>query len=90
MVQSDPVVDLLRRELRRMSPGVRIESDEIRNAVRDDVLKRDVLEGEGADAARRQVSRAVGRMLRAERMPAAEAPPAPLEDVNELAGDSVA
>jgi hypothetical protein len=90
LIVSDSVVDLLRRELRRLSPDVRIDSDGIRQAIREDVLKRDVLEGEHADAARKQVSRAAGRTLRASKKPGDEAPSQPSEDRQELAQDSVA
>ena len=61
---SDSTLDLLRRESRRISPNVRIEKDEIPQAIQDEVLKRDVLEGEGADAARKRVARSSNRSLR--------------------------
>jgi hypothetical protein len=56
---------VIRRELRRVSPGIRIDSEEIRNALQHDVIKRDVVEGEKADASRKLVSRAANRTLRA-------------------------
>lgn len=65
VVLSDPVLDVIRRELRRVSPDVRIEAAEIADVLRADVIKRDALEGEKADAARRMVSRAANRSLRA-------------------------
>ncbi|MGE3544196.1 MAG: restriction endonuclease subunit R [Kofleriaceae bacterium] len=65
LVLSDPVLDLIRRELRRISPGVKIDTDEIKNVLLNEVLKREVVEGEKADEARRQVARASNRSLRA-------------------------
>jgi len=65
IVLSDPAVEVIRRELRRMSSGIKIELDEIRNVLRGEVLKREVLEGEKADEAKRLVSRAANRALRA-------------------------
>jgi hypothetical protein len=67
VVLSPPVVDVIRRELRRITPNIRIEVEEIGMALRQEVLKRDVLEGEKADAARKLASKASGRALRATR-----------------------
>ena len=60
----DDVLDVIRRELRRTTPGLKVESDEIRAVVTGDVIKREILEGEKAVAAQRQVARAGNRMLR--------------------------
>jgi hypothetical protein len=62
---SDPVLDVVRRELRRVSPDVRIETDQIRKALSEEVLKRDVMEGERADDARKRVAKAGKKTLRA-------------------------
>jgi hypothetical protein len=65
LILSDSTLDVLRREIRRLSPEVRIEISEIRSALEADVIKREVLEGEKADLARKQVAKAAGRPLRA-------------------------
>jgi hypothetical protein len=57
MVLSDPVLAVVRRELRRMSPDVKIEIEEIRSALTEEVIKRDVLEGERADDARKKIAK---------------------------------
>lgn len=64
---TDPVVDVIRRELRRVSPDAKIESDDIVKVLQDDVLKRDVMEGDKAIAAKRIVARAGNRTLRSSR-----------------------
>jgi hypothetical protein len=64
VVLSDAVLDSARRELRRLS-DVKLEIDELREALQQEVLKREVLEGEKADAARKKVSRMAGKALRA-------------------------
>ena len=64
VIVSDQVMEVVRRELRRVNPDVRVEIDELRDVVKGEVIKRDVLEGEQAAAAQRAVSRAAGRMLR--------------------------
>lgn len=65
LVLSDPVLEVLRREIRRLSPDVRVETEEIKSALETDVLKREVLEGEKADVARKRAAKASGRTLRA-------------------------
>jgi hypothetical protein len=65
MVLSDPVLDVLRRELRRVSPDVRIDTEQIKSVLMQEVLKRDVVEGEKAEEARKKVSKAANKALRA-------------------------
>jgi len=64
LILSDSVLDVLRREVRRISPSIRVESEEIKNVLAGDVLKREVLEGEKAEVARKQVAKAAGKALR--------------------------
>ncbi len=64
MVLSDPVLEVVRRELRRVSPDVRIDIDQIRAVLVNEVLKREVMEGDKADEARKKISRAANNSLR--------------------------
>ena len=66
VVLSDAVLESVRRELRRLS-DVKLDLDEIRSALKQEVIKREVAEGEKADAARKKVSRAAGKALRVPR-----------------------
>ncbi len=61
---SEPVVSVVRRELRRLSAAVKIDDDEIRTYLQNDVIKRDVLDGDKALTARKQVARAEKNQLR--------------------------
>lgn len=63
VVLSDPVLDTIRRELRRVSDA-KVELSELREALQLEVIKREVIEGDKADGARKKVSRAAGKMLR--------------------------
>lgn len=65
MILTDPVVDVIRRELRRVSPDVRIESDQIRSVLSSEVIKREVMEGEKAEDARKKIARAANKPIRA-------------------------
>lgn len=62
---SEPVLEVIRRELRRITSEVRVELDELRSVLEQEAIKREVLEGEQADAARRAVSRSANKALRA-------------------------
>lgn len=61
---TDPVLDVIRRELRRLSPDVRIDADQIREVLSSEVMKREVLEGEKADEARKKIHRSANKALR--------------------------
>lgn len=65
MVLSDPVLEVVRRELRRVSPDVRIDVEQIRGVLINEVLKREVMEGEKADEARKKIARTANKSLRA-------------------------
>lgn len=65
MVLSDTVLEVVRRELRRVSPDVRIDIEQIRTVLVNEVVKREVMEGEKADEARKKISRSASKSLRA-------------------------
>jgi hypothetical protein len=64
LVISQPVLEVIRRELRRISPDVRIDLDQIRSVLMIDVLKREVVESEKAVEARKKIQRMAGKLLR--------------------------
>jgi hypothetical protein len=64
LVLSNPVLEMIRRELRRISPDVRIDLQQIRSVLVNDVLKREVVESEKAEQARKTINRAAGKLLR--------------------------
>lgn len=58
LIQSDAVLMVIRRELRRIAPGTKVSIEEL-NELLPDILKRDVLEGEAAEQAWKRVQRAL-------------------------------
>jgi hypothetical protein len=64
LVLSEPVLEVIRRELRRACKDVRIDIEQVRAGLANEVIKREVLEGEKADEARRKVSRSAKKSLR--------------------------
>lgn len=65
MLQTTPVLEVIRRELRRVSPDVRIDVEQIKDVMLNEVIKREVLEGDKADEARKKIARAASKALRA-------------------------
>ena len=51
----EPILGPLRRELKRLAEGMKIEIDEIENILRNEVLKREIVEGDEAETARKRV-----------------------------------
>jgi hypothetical protein len=75
LVVSNPVLEVLRRELRRISPDVRIGLEQIKSVLTNEVLKREVVESEKAEEARKKITRAAGKLLRAKAAkPATDSP----------------
>ncbi len=64
LLTSDPILQVLRRELRRLSPDVRVETDEILSVLTSEVIKREVTEGEQAKDATKKIAKAAGKILR--------------------------
>lgn len=55
VLQSEAILSVLRRELRKLSPDVKIDPEEIHAVLVNEVLKRDVVEGEPAAEAKKKL-----------------------------------
>ena len=64
LLLSEPMLKILRRELRRLSPEANIEIEGLHTVLSEEVLKREVVEGEKAEEARKKLQRALRRQLR--------------------------
>jgi len=54
----------VKQELKRISPDVKINTDQIRSVLEQEVLKREVVECEKADEARKRIARAANKAMR--------------------------
>ena len=64
VLQDEDVLQIVRRELRRISPDAKISQEEIVAVLVNEVLKREVLEGDKAEAAKKLVAKSQKRSLR--------------------------
>jgi predicted type IV restriction endonuclease len=64
MVTGQPILEVLRRELRRFSPDIKINIDQIKTVLTQEVLKREVVEGEKAEEARKKISKFYSKVIR--------------------------
>ena len=67
IILNDTVLESIRRELRKITPDVKVPLEDLRNVLIQDVLKREVIEGEKADIAKKKVQKASGKLLRAKK-----------------------
>jgi len=79
IILSEGMTGAIKRDIRKLASGVKIEDKEIQNILRNEVLKRDVIEG---DEASKAISR-VKRILRKAK-PAIKTTPDKKEPANEL------
>ncbi len=61
ILTGNPALTFIRRELRRLTPKLRIDTDEIEAILKNEVLKRNVVEGDEAGEAQRRVKREVSK-----------------------------
>ena len=57
LILNDILLNTIRRELRKLSEGIRIDTTDVEQIVRNEVLKRDIVEGEDAEHAQARVNR---------------------------------
>lgn len=58
IIMSDQAVDSLRKTIRKLYPEVRVDSEELLGLIKNEILKRDVIEGDNADEAKKKVLKA--------------------------------
>jgi hypothetical protein len=58
LLRSDPVVSTLRREFRKIFDNIKVEEAELADIIVNEVLKRDVVDGDAADEARNAIKKA--------------------------------
>ncbi|MFH2055205.1 MAG: hypothetical protein ABIJ61_04550, partial [bacterium] len=64
LLLTDPYLMTLRRDIRKLASGLKVETGEIEKILRNEVLKRDVIEGEEAKKAAHRVKKQAKKAVR--------------------------
>jgi len=64
LLLTDSVVNTVRKELRKLKPGIRVEAAEISNLIKGEVIKRETLESETGIEANKQVTKLMKKQER--------------------------
>lgn len=84
-----PSLSLLRKSLRKMFPGLRVSEDDLVALLRNEVLKRDVLEGDRAVVAEKLIRKVARKRDKPKTAPPVSLPAASTQPVQIRAGDDV-
>ncbi len=72
-ILSEPVIEVIRRELRKLSPGAKITVEEIDEALKKYVFKGEVVEDPKAEEARKRIAKAQNKAAKKIAKPSSEA-----------------
>jgi predicted type IV restriction endonuclease len=64
-ITTEPILNALRKELRQLYPDIKVTTDEIKTVLTNEVIKREIFEGEESEDAKRKISRAYKKKERA-------------------------
>ncbi len=64
LLTSDAVTNVVRRELRKLKPGIKVEANEISELIKNEVIKRDALQSEAGIEAVKQVTKFIKKQER--------------------------
>jgi len=68
IILTDGVIDSIRRTLKKISPDAKVSNDEIKSVLLNEVLKRDVLEGEKVEEAKKKINKAFKASVKKEKV----------------------
>jgi len=58
---TDNIVNAIKKELRRIFPDIKVQSEEIENVLLHEVIKRELLEGEDSDNAKKKINKVLNK-----------------------------
>ena len=58
LLSEESVLNTIKKELKQIYPDIKVTNDEIRTVLVSDVIKREILEGESADEAKKKIAKA--------------------------------
>jgi len=57
LIVAEPVISAIRRELRKLADGLKVDAVEVERIVKTEVLKREIIEGDDAESASKRVAK---------------------------------
>jgi hypothetical protein len=78
ILSTDPVLSVIRKNLKLISPDAKITAEQVRQVLEQEVIVKNILEGDRADEARRKIAKA---LKKAEKGSVDESSPVPLQSV---------
>lgn len=75
IISSEPVISVIRKELRRLSDGIKVEHGEVEEILLAEVLKREVIEGEAATKARATLKKSAKAAAKVQKKPTDQSAP---------------
>lgn len=57
LIVSDPVLDCIRKTIKKMNPDIKIENENIRDVLMNEVIKREIFEGEKSDETKKKIAK---------------------------------
>ena len=64
LVLSQPILDIIRRELRKLTPGLRVDTNEIESIIANEIIKRNVIDHDSFKEAQRKIKRHFTKMAK--------------------------
>ncbi len=62
VIMSEPILNAIRKELRRIEPEVKIEIEQLKDLIQQDVIKREVLDNEKAKEAEKRIRKYLNKL----------------------------
>ena len=59
LLLSDPILDVIRKTMKKVSTDAKVTNEEIKNVIEDEVIKRDIVEDDSALEAKKKIAKAV-------------------------------
>ena len=65
LLLTDSVTNAVRKELRKLKPGIKVDTEEISKLIKNEVIKRETLESDAGIEANKQVMKSIKKQARA-------------------------
>ena len=64
LILSEPVLDSLRKEIRKLTPGIKVDNSEIETILKNEVIKRNVIDCDGYSESEKRIKRHLNKVAK--------------------------